>query len=309
MILSVSRRTDIPAFFTQWFMNRLREGYVLVPQVRNPRRYYRIPLNPDTVDCIVFWTKNPGPLLPYLSEIRVMGYRFYFQFTLTGYGKDIEPGLPDKWALVEAFQALSKEAGKDCTVWRYDPVLLDDVHTIQWHTEAFGRLCGLLAAHTGRCVISFLDMYAKLGKRFRELTQEEIHIAAAAFSKIAGQHRLPLYTCAEAEDLSEYGIQHGACVDLLLAEKAAGYPLRLRKELGRPACGCAQSIDIGVYDTCAHGCTYCYANKNSVRAAAHAEVLNPDAPSLLGWPPAGTDIIEREAISCRKGQLSLFGED
>lgn len=309
MILSASRRTDIPAFYPQWLMNRLRAGEVLVPAVRNPRQYRRIVLSPEVIDCIVFWTKNPMPLMPALPVIQDMGYPFYIQFTLTGYGKDIEPSLPDKAELAGALIELGKTFGPQAVVWRYDPILIDEYHTAVWHIQKFQDLCGRLAGYTDRCVISFIDLYAKLKGRFRALTQPEITMLAAAFSDAAAACGLPLYTCAEEVDLSSFGIRHGACIDPDLAQWAAGVPLRLRKEPGRAVCHCAQSVDIGVYNTCGHGCAYCYANQDGRRAAAYARQLDPAAPSIAGWPGEADVIVEKPMATCRRAQKSIFDPD
>ena len=157
MILSVSRRTDIPAYYSAWFLNRLAEGFVLVPNPHNPRQLSRIPLSPETVDCIVFWTKNPAPMLDALPRIEAAGYPFYFQFTLTPYGPRTEPGLPPKEELVRAFWALSRRLGPKRVVWRYDPVMVDGRYPTAWHLERFEALCNALEGAAERCVFSFVD--------------------------------------------------------------------------------------------------------------------------------------------------------
>ena len=156
MIISASRRTDIPAFYSEWLLNRLKEGYALVANPRNALRFSRVSLNPQTVDCLVFWTKNPAPMLPKLDEITAMGYPFYFQFTLTPYGQDIEQNLPDKKTLLQTFQALSRLLGAKRVIWRYDPVILTAQMNIEYHLQCFETFASALEGYTHRCIFSFL---------------------------------------------------------------------------------------------------------------------------------------------------------
>ena len=310
MIISASRRTDIPAFYSDWLMHRLTAGSVLVPNPRSVTRWGQVSLALSVVDCLVFWTKNPIPMLDKLARIEEMGYAFYFQFTLTPYGRDIEPHLPPKDELIAAFRALAKQLGKHRVQWRYDPVLLDEAHTIDWHAQQFDRLCAELADSTTRCTISFIDQYRSMKKAFRPLTQEEMTELAATFAATARGYHLPVCTCAEAVDLSHLGISHGACIDKSVVEAATGCAVALPPAKNqRDACACVDSVDIGVYDTCGNGCRYCYATWSLPRAVRQLGAHDPHAPALIGYPPPDAIITQRAASSGKYTQQSLFGAE
>ena len=208
MIISASRRTDIPAYYPDWFCNRIREGYVCVRNPMNFHQVSRTSLSPDVVDGIVFWTKNPLPLMPRLEELQ--GYPFYFQFTLTPYGKDVEPGVPSKNdVILPAFQELSRQIGPERVIWRYDPILFTDRYTMDYHITFFSQLARRLEGYTRKCIISFVDLYRNTqtnmsGLGFAPLTEKEIVELAQRLADIAGKHHLVLETCAEQIDLSPY---------------------------------------------------------------------------------------------------------
>ena len=303
MIISASRRTDIPAFYPEWMMNRLREGEVLVPNPRNPGRLSKIILTPDTVDCIVFWSKYPKRILPYLDAIRDMGYEFYFEYTITAFGPEVERGLPPKEREVEVFCELVQRIGAERVDWRFDPIMVTEQYPESWTLEQFDMLCEKLAPYTRRCIISFLDAYRHLGKQYRELDEAQMRRLAAGVSKTAGMYGLPLYTCAETIDLSEYRIGHSACIDPNKLERLLGCPVKTAKDSGqRPACGCAASVDIGMYDTCGHGCRYCYATFLKEDALRARRMLhNPNSPMLLGEPTG------EELVTVKQGKSGKAG--
>lgn len=289
MIVSASRRTDIPALYGEWFMNRLTAGSVLVPNPRFGHQLRQVNLSRDAVDCIVFWTKNPMPFLPHLEPLKAAGYRFYFEWTLNPYNRTVEPNLPDKGQLIRAFQDLSRRIGKAGVDWRYDPILLTDSFSVNDHVRAFTELCQELAPFTERCILSFVDPYAHLDKSIHQLSLDEIASVASQFAEIAASCQLPLYSCAETIDLDEYGIRHGACIDPAKVEQITGQAIRARKDRGqRQACCCMESTDIGIYDTCIHGCTYCYATKKMQTAIDHYRDHDVDAPMLTGYPHTDT---------------------
>lgn len=315
MILSASRRTDIPAFFPDWFMNRLRDGYVLV---RNPMNYHqvsKIELSPAVLDCIVFWTKNPRSILRHLAEIGET-YPFYFQYTLNAYGKDVEQNLPNLGERIHTLQTLSDAIGNERVIWRYDPVLLSPVYDVRWHVESFGRLAKELAPFVESVVFSYFDPYPKVenntrGLGIRPCVSAEMETLAQEFSRIARANRLTIKTCAEAIDLEKYGIEHNCCIDPKLIEKITGYAIRAKKDANqRPECGCAESIDIGQYNTCRHGCRYCYANFNpkSVETFLRQHVKN--SPLLIGQPENADKVTTRKMkllrVEQEAEQLSLF---
>lgn len=307
MIVSASRRTDIPSYYGEWLVNRLREGSVLIPNPYHAGRLGRLTLSPDIVDCIVFWSKNPAPLIDRLPEIDAMGYRYYFQFTLTPYGAALEPGLPPKDDLTRVFLKLARRVGPGRMVWRYDPIIVTPEYTVARHLECFRALCGALQGAACRCVLSFYDPYPHLGNDLRAPSRGEMLALAEGFAGIAAPYRLPLFTCAEEIDLSRFGIGHSACIDGALAANAAGYPLRVRKDPGqRPACGCAESVDIGAYSTCPRGCVYCYATRDEKAAKRRAAAHDPSSPMLTGRPRGDELITDRTGPSLKLTQLSLL---
>lgn len=307
MIVSASRRTDIPRWYAPWLMNRLREGYALVRNPMNAGQISRVSLLPEAVDCFVFWSKDPAPLMPYLDAIDRMGYRYYFQFTLTPYGRDLECGLRDKAELEEDFITLSRRVGRERVVWRYDPVILDAVHTLAWHKAQFLRLCRRFSDYTDTITVSFVDLYPKLhALGLHIITPEEMTELAAFFGATARKLGLRCTACAEAGDFSAQGVFRAACIDRERIEKLCGAPLRLPRDKNqRPGCGCCQSVDIGAYNTCPNGCVYCYANSSLKTAQCHYAAHDPQGELLFGAVPEGAKIIRREAPSCRTRQMRL----
>jgi hypothetical protein len=266
MILSASRRTDIPAFFGDWLMDCFGKKKVLVRNPVNPKMVSEIALDPDLIDCIVFWTKDPRNFLSRLSEIDALGYRYYFQFTLTAYDSSIERNL-DKTNILDAFIALSERLGKEKVIWRYDPVFINDTFTLQYHREYFELLCRALCKHTNKCVVSFVDQYPFLKESFkrnniRPLSDGETDEAAKALSAIGKNYGLPLFTCCEKIGLEQYGIGRNKCIDAELIERLFNLKVKPKKDPSqRVNCGCCVSRDIGTYNTCLHDCVYCYAKR------------------------------------------------
>lgn len=311
MIISASRRTDISTYYSEWFFNRLREGYVLVRNPMNARQISRISLSPEAVDGIVFWTKNPVPMLSRLGELEP--YPYYFQFTLTAYGRDVEPNLPGKnGVLIPAFQELSRMAGRERVVWRYDPIFLSDRYTVDYHCRYFRVLAAKLGEYTEKCTVSFLDFYRSTARNMRSLHIREMTAAQQRemmerFSEIAGEYGLYIDTCSEAISLEDLGVSHASCVDRERLERIGGYRLNVGRDRNqRKECGCAASVDIGAYDTCGNGCLYCYATDSPPRAAERVRAHRPDSPILFGTVGPEDVIREREAVSLREQQLSLF---
>jgi len=286
MIISASRRTDIPAFYGEWLFNRLRAGFVLAPNPMNRHQVSRISLDPADVDCIVFWTKNPAPLVPELDRLR--DFCFYFQFTLNPYGPDLESNLPAKSRLVDTFRRLADKIGPERVIWRYDPILVTPQYTPAWHEAMFAEYCRQLHQDTRRCTISFYDSYRKSDRNLAALGPQPLDEAArrrlaGAMAAAARECHLALDTCAETIDLREYGIGHAACIDIKLIEQLKHVRLQAGKDKNqRPACGCAASLDIGCYNTCPHGCRYCYANANYRQASANRQAHDPASPLLTG---------------------------
>lgn len=293
MIISASRRTDIPAFYSEWLMNRIRTGFLLT---RNPFNYHqvsRVSLRPEDVDAIIFWTRNPTKLLPYIDEIIDIGHRFYFQFTITGYPRLLETKMLNPHKAIDVFKQLSEKIGAEKIIWRYDPILLSNILSFDEHLRLFSKLADELEGYTRRVVISFADIYQKTERNLKtidsliysDITQNhELCLSLAQhFSEIAQQHSLSIYSCAEEIDLVNQGILHGKCIDEALINDLFGLLLPNNKDPGqREACGCIKSIDIGDYNTCMHGCKYCYATYNHNQANNNFKKHNPQSPFLLG---------------------------
>ena len=313
MILSVSRRTDIPAFYTEWFMNRLHEGYLYVKNPMNANQISKVIITPEVVDCIIFWSKNPNPLIDRLDEIDALGYKYYFQFTVTPYDNTIEKALPDKSVIMKTFMQLSNKIGKDKVVWRYDPIILNDEFTIEYHIDAFGDMMSKLSGYTEECIISFVDPYNKtkrhMGDHFtREISEIEMHIIAREFSKIAVKSKIELKTCAEKIELEEYGIDHASCIDRKRIESIINCHLsdKIKNDNQRDNCKCIQCIDIGAYNTCKNNCLYCYATFNQEEVVKNNKLHNPNSALLVGESNNITKVTERKVESFKDFQTKFI---
>ncbi len=315
MIISASRRTDIPSYYTDWFFSRIREGSVYV---RNPVSFHRISkvsLSPDVVDGIVFWTKNPAPMLERLDGLK--DYPYYFQYTLTSYASDVEAGLPSKSdELIPAFQRLADQIGPERVIWRYDPILINAKYTKDYHIESFEKLARRLRGCTEKCTISFIDMYRNTMKNakdmeFAEVSERSQYELAKALADIAHGCGLKLEACAEPFDFSQYGIGRARCIDDRLIERISGVPLKIEKDRSqRLECGCVSSVDIGMYNTCKNGCRYCYANYNERAVESNWRAHDASSPLISGQAHGDDVITERKVVSNRDSQLSFFdGKD
>lgn len=311
MILSASRRTDIPNYYSEWFFNRIKEGYLYVRNPMNPHQISKINLSPDVVDCIVFWTKNPKPMLPRLEELSA--YPFYFQFTLTGYGTDIECNVPHKKSdVILTFQNLSRKIGAQKVIWRYDPILFTDKYTPEYHLKAYAEIAHKLRGYTTKCVISFVDTYAKNQKSMKALhtcflTESEVVAFAKKIAQIASDNNMAVASCAEKIDLSICGIEHNCCIDRALIEQIIGCKIDAGQDKNqREACGCIESIDVGTYNTCKNGCRYCYANHSPESVAKNCQLYDANAPILCGQITEDDKITERKVKSHKEKQLTVW---
>lgn len=305
MILSVSRRTDIPNYYSEWFFNRIKEGFVYVRNPMNAHQISRINISPDMVDCIVFWTKNPEPMINRLDELA--SYYYYFQFTLTGYGKDMECNVPHKKEkMIPIFQDLSNRIGKQKVIWRYDPIIFTKTYTPQYHLKAFEQIAMALKGYTEKCVISFVDVYGKNKKNMQlidsyEMDKSELVEFAKNISEIARCNGMEIGSCAESMDLDEYGIEHNCCIDKVLIENIIGCKLKVGKDKNqRQECGCMESVEIGTYNTCKNGCKYCYANDSGESVAKNCSKYDSESPILCGGIDENHKITERKVKSLKK---------
>ena len=283
MILNVSGRTDIVAFYSDWFMNRLKEGFIDVRNPFNPKLVSRI--NIEDVDLIFFCTKNP---IPILDKIKDINKKVYFHVTLTPYRKDIEPNLPPKKEIIEAIKKLSNIIGKDNIVIRYDPVFLNDNYTLEYHKKAFEKVCSLLDGYVSKILISFIDTYKNVEKnmnilKIKDFKEEDYKEIGTFFSKSAKDHGMVVHTCFEKRDLTEYGFIKYECMSRELAFKLTGNIYKkkwtARKE---KLCNCIEMVDIGYYNSCRHFCKYCYANYDEKRVDDNFKKHNPKSSLLIG---------------------------
>ncbi|MGS0973022.1 MAG: DUF1848 domain-containing protein [Candidatus Izemoplasmataceae bacterium] len=303
MIISVSKRTDIPALYGDWFVRRLEEGFVYSVNPYNEKQVKNISLKKEDFTAFVFWSKNPQAFMKHLDKLDE--YTYYFQYTLTPYGKDLEKHLPNKETLIETFISLSKKIGKEKVIWRYDPIILTDTYTMKKHIELFDEYCERLAPYTEKVIISFVDEYVKNKETFRalsirELTVSEMHVLADAFSKIAKKHGLEIETCAEAIDLCAYGINKTKCIDDSLIARLSGKTVIYEKDpYQRDECLCMKAVDIGSYDTCVLGCQYCYAVKRKDVSLKNYKNHDVFGKTLI-------DVEIDEEISVAKKEPTLF---
>ena len=284
MIINTGQRTDIPAFYAEWFANRLREGFVCVRNPYNRDQVSRYRLDPSVVDVIGFCTKNPAPMFPYMDLLRDYGQFWYV--TLTSYGRDIEPNVPDKHRLIEDFKRLSEIVGTDCIGWRYDPIFLSERYTPEYHLHAFEQIAGALSGYTKTVVISFIDLYPKVRRNFPEAREvpkdERLHIGKRII-EIASACGMTVRPCAEGDELAAFGADCSGCMKISDYENAIGKKLIVPKKKGaRAECACYLSCDIGAYNTCRHLCRYCYANAEPEKVLEQSRLHDPKSPFLIG---------------------------
>lgn len=301
MIISASRRTDIPAFYAKWFMNRIRAGYCLVPNPFNSNQVAHISLTPQDVDAIVFWTRNPRPLFDSLDELNASGYRYYFQYTLLNYPAAIEPHTPECTMALQTFQELADRIGPERVIWRYDPVMVTNLTPPDWHLETYARLAEALHGCTHRSVISLLDLSANIQKRLKELQMQGVELTnidpqapwfpslLSGLAQAAQKNGMEIVSCAEEINLKPYGIRAGKCIDDDYLKAVFGLDVDHTKDRSqRKACGCVVSKDVGAYDSCLFGCTYCYATTNFKRSQKRHADHDPNLEWLIPHQPKET---------------------
>ena len=308
MIIQTGMRTDIPAFYSRWFLNRLREGTVLVRNPYDPQSVTRYRLDPDVVDLIAFCSKNPAPMLPHMDALQDYGQ--YWFVTITPYGRDIEPNVPDKEKVLENFRRLSDTVGVDSVGWRYDPILITDRYSLQRHIRDFEHMAKTLSGYTESCVISFIDLYQKVKRNFpeaREVQKAERIALGKAFAEIGKTYGITIRACAEVKELEPYGVNCEGCMTVGTFERALHTSLNVpkRKNQRGGQCACVLGTDIGAYDTCGHLCRYCYANTDADRVRCNLRAHDPDSPFLLGGHRPGDQIRDARQESWKSSQLRL----
>ena len=312
MIVNTGGRTDTVQYYTDWLLRRFAEGYVMVRNPLFPDKVSRYELTPDVVDCVVFCSKNYQPILPRLHEITDK-FNTYFHYTITAYGRDIEPGVPPIDGSIETLLRLSGQVGRRRVSWRYDPVLLTGDYTIERHIQTFKRMAKKLAPYIDRCIFSFVEMYKKLEVNMPELiplTGQETETLAQELGRIAEKYGIYIQTCGTNSNFARYGIHSSGCATLDILGGANGIVFKSLKHRGmRQGCHCMESRDIGAYDTCMNGCKYCYANKTPRRAFENYRLHNPKSPLLLGdLRPDDTVIqsVQKSFLAQAEGQTALM---
>lgn len=294
MIVSASYRTDIPAFYGRWFLNRLDAGHARVvnPYGGPPGR---VDLSRAAVDGFVFWTKNLGPFLDALEEVGARGFPFVVQYSATAYPHALERSVIAAEAAVGHMRGVRDRWGPRAVVWRYDPIVLSTLTPPAWHRESFARLAGALRGVADEAVVSFMEPYRKTARNLDVAARasgfswhvpeaEEKRALLADLATVAAEHAMALTVCTQPELESVPGVAPALCVDAARLSDVAGQPVRARQKGNRPGCLCAESRDIGAYDTCPHGCVYCYAVASRTAARARFQAHDPEGEFL--FPPA-----------------------
>jgi len=328
IIISASRATDIPAFYSNWLINRLRKGWVLWRNPFNQKTKY---ISFSNCRAIVFWTKNPIPLISRLREIDEMGIRYYFQFTLNNYEKEnLEPNVPPLENRIEAFKKLSDIIGREKVIWRFDPIIIRKELSTEEILRRIKYIGERIKGYTEKLVFSFVEilkykkvkinllketkLFDKIDINEAEATLSQKMEIAEGLAKIRDKWKtegwnLKLATCAEKIDFDIFDIEHNRCIDIELMKKifyddknmtyyfnygrmpesedrtiAEHLSLLVAddwKDKGqRKFCGCMKSKDIGMYNTCVHLCSYCYANSSKELVIKNFKLSNIKSESL-----------------------------
>ena len=312
MIINTGMRTDIPAFYSRWLRNRVSEGYVLVRNPYNLQQVTKYLLTPDVVDIMAFCSKDPAPLVPYLSEFDAF-HPFWF-VTITPYGPEIEPNVPPKDSVLETFKKISDHVGPNSISWRYDPIFISERYDPQAHIEAFTEMAETLRGYTRQVVISFIDLYEKTKRNFpdaRRVGQEERIAIGSAFAKAGQSNGMTVRACAEGTDLAAYGVDVSGCMTQQILEDSCGELLEVPKyeAAARPECTCLLGHDIGAYNTCAHDCIYCYANYDKKLVRQNMRLHDPESPFLIGHEMEGDRITLARQESFISDQMRIVWPD
>ncbi len=310
MIINTGCRTDIPAFYSKWFMDKIDKGYVYVRNPYYPLKVTKYSLDPDVVDCLLFCTKNPSPMIKYLDKLKK--YNMLWHVTITPYGKNIEPNVPDKSKVTEDFKILSKKVGIDSIYLRYDPIFFGMGFDLKKHIEEFTNIVKSLKGYTKHCIISFLDMYGKVKKNAPYIRppemDEQIEIVKC-FVNIAKENGIILHGCCENSYLSNFGLDSKGCLRKEFIEESIKEKLNVPSiKNKRQNCNCLLGVDIGEYNTCPHMCIYCYANLDKKIVIENMKKHDSKSPLLIGNFKLDDDIniAKQKSYKIKYEQLNLF---
>ena len=308
MILNTGSRTDIPAFYSEWFMNRIREGFVMARNPFDPKTVIRYDLDPKTVDLIVFCTKDPRNMLKHIDELK--RYRMYWNVTITPYGKKIEENVPHKKEIMDSFRELSKKVGVNNVVWRYDPVFIDEIYSINYHLLIFEKMAAYLKGYTKAVIISFIDLYEKTKRNFpeaREVSKADQEFLVKEFVKIAARYDMRVRLCHEDRELERFGADASGCLSRKVLEEATGLTFKkMSGNYARQGCECLLGNDIGAYNSCMHFCRYCYANYDKQAVLKNRKDHDPSSPLLIGHVEKDDVVKIHRSVSVIEDQTSLF---
>lgn len=310
MIIQTGMRTDIPAFYSEWFVNRIKAGFVCTRNPYYPNQVTKYSLSPDVVDIIGFCTKNPAPMLDRMEVLSPYGQ--YWFVTITPYGREIEPNVPPKEKVINDFIRLSKIVGADSMGWQYDPVFLTETYTINRHINDFEEIAKLLHGYTHSCVISFIDLYEKTKRNFpqaRAVEKADRIALGKALIEIAKKYDMTVRPCCDSDELAVYGADCGGCLTQNILEKAIHGRLDIPKskiKSQRSACTCVFGRDIGQYNTCGHLCKYCYVNADNRLVMQNMKLHDPKSPFLIGNSTPDDVVHIAQQKSWTDHQLILF---
>ncbi len=296
MIISASRRTDIPSYYSEWFLSRLKAGYVLTRNPFNYSQVFKLPLDKESTDCIVFWTKDACNMLSKLDILDDMGYKYYFQFTVTPYDKMIEPNLRDKAQICNNFINISKKIGKEKVLWRYAPIILNNELDTRYHKIKFAQMCERFQGYTDTVTISFVQKSPKLKTDIiRDISDVEMIDLAMFIGETAKYYGMQAKVCCSSLDLSLYGVEKSSCISKERIVKVCGYDIDIKHDKKqREGCGCVQSVDIGSYNSCINGCVYCYANYNTPTTRRNYDFHDPTGEMMIG------EVLDKEQIRIKE---------
>lgn len=309
MILMIDGRTDIIQYYSQWLENRFNEGFLYTRNPANPQTVQKIILDKEHIDAIMFTSKNFEPGLELIKKLDKQ-YPCLYHYTITGYDKDIEPGVPSIDESINTLLNLCSIVGPEKIFWRYDPVLLTDKYTLDYHAEIFNYLCKKIGDNINRCIYSYVNIYNKVKRHMSELevwTDDKKIKVAKVLGNIALKNNVYIQTCNCNLDLSEYGVGKSGCITKEIITNILGLNVKDLKPNGALGCGhCYPVVNIGEYNTCLNKCKYCYASSDFDTCKKNYNKHNPYSPYLIGNGTAFDNIYERDAQSVKTSELSLF---